>query len=345
MIPRATVTTKPRQRGVALIVVLLIVAMMATIAATMSERLFGQFHRAQNQVSYQQAYWYAIGAEALAKVAIEQSFTDSDTINLSQPWAIEEQTYPLDYGELSGKMYDKQACFNLNSLASVQQTSNQQTAYKTAVLERLLESLDVESYQAETIAHSMQDFIDSNDTVDTISGVEDNTYEAMSPAYLAPNGYISDSSEMRAVYQVTGDVMQKLAPYVCALPTDALKINVNTLDVSQAKLLAAMLGSSADESVAQNLIQGRPYDGWAQIDDFLASPALAALSDDDLDDLKDHVTVDSAYFELDAQVKVNDSRVRIRSLLFSENRETATVIRRRFGGIGERVSDRSAEQQ
>ncbi|MGL5110186.1 MAG: type II secretion system minor pseudopilin GspK, partial [Vibrio ordalii] len=53
--------------------------------------------------------------------------------------------------------------------------------------------------------------------------------------------------------------------------------------------------------------------------------------------------VDSAYFELDAQILVDDSRVRIRSLLFSDNRETATVIRRRFGGISERVSDRSAE--
>ncbi|QSA19708.1 general secretion pathway protein GspK, partial [Vibrio furnissii] len=53
--------------------------------------------------------------------------------------------------------------------------------------------------------------------------------------------------------------------------------------------------------------------------------------------------VDSQYFELDAQVKVDESRVRVRSLFFSSNKETATVIRRRFGGISERVSDRSAE--
>ncbi|MGR5469707.1 type II secretion system minor pseudopilin GspK, partial [Vibrio astriarenae] len=48
-------------------------------------------------------------------------------------------------------------------------------------------------------------------------------------------------------------------------------------------------------------------------------------------------------FELDAQVLVDESRVRIRSLLQSTNRETVTVVRRRFGGISERVSDRSAE--
>ncbi len=334
-----------RQRGVALIVVLLIVAMMATIAATMSERLFSQFHRAENQVNYQQAYWYAIGAEALAKVAIEQSYTDNDTINLSQPWAMQEQTYPLEFGELRGRIYDKQACFNLNALGSVEQTSSQQTAYATQVLQRLLQLLDIEAYRAETIAHSMQEFVDRNDSVDTISGVEDSTYESMSPPYLAANNWVADSSELRAVYQVVGDVMQKLAPYVCALPSDELKLNVNTLLPEQAVLLAAFMGPQANESRMQSLLQGRPYDGWGQIDDFVASPELTELSDSQLDDLKQHVTVDSAYFELDAQVKVSESRIRIRSLLFSDNRETATVVRRRFGGIGERVSNRSTEQQ
>lgn len=56
-----------------------------------------------------------------------------------------------------------------------------------------------------------------------------------------------------------------------------------------------------------------------------------------------YLSIDSHYFELDANIQVEQSRVRIRSLFFSSNLETATVIRRRFGGISERVSDRSAE--
>lgn len=58
---------------------------------------------------------------------------------------------------------------------------------------------------------------------------------------------------------------------------------------------------------------------------------------------KAYLTVDSAYFELDAEVLVEQSRVRIRTLFYSSNRETVTVVRRRFGGISERVSDRSTE--
>lgn len=74
-------------KGVALIVVLLLLAIMTTIAAQMSERLFLQFHRAQNQLNHQQAYWYSIGVEALAKTGIEEAYKDGNKINLSQAWA------------------------------------------------------------------------------------------------------------------------------------------------------------------------------------------------------------------------------------------------------------------
>ena len=105
--------TQRKQKGVALIVVLLLLAIMATIAAQMSERLFIQFHRAENQINHQQAYWYSIGVEALAKAGIEEAYKDGDTINLSQMWATEETTYPLDYGEALGSVRDKQACFKI----------------------------------------------------------------------------------------------------------------------------------------------------------------------------------------------------------------------------------------
>ena len=55
--------TKRSQQGVALIVILLIVAVMVSLAAAMSERMFTQFQRATHQINYQQAYWYSVGVE------------------------------------------------------------------------------------------------------------------------------------------------------------------------------------------------------------------------------------------------------------------------------------------
>ncbi|MCS0291122.1 type II secretion system minor pseudopilin GspK [Vibrio alginolyticus] len=333
-----------RQRGVALIIVLMLLAIMATVAASMSERLFLQFQRGANQINYQQAYWYSLGVEALAKVGIEQSYKDIDTINMSQPWAIKEQVYPLDYGQAAGRIRDKQACFNLNVLSRVQPTGQQITRpYLVNVLQRLLEELDVEPYQAEIIADSTWEYIDADDSVRSTTGVEDSTYEAMKPSYLASNGWMADASELRAVYQVSGEIFQKLEPLVCALPSDDWRLNVNTIDVEQTPILVAMFSPNLSRSDAIQLIEKRPFDGWDSIDEFLAESEMAGLSEDVKKNAKGYLGVDSAFFELDAQVLVDESRVRIRSLLQSTNRETVTVVRRRFGGISERVSDRSAE--
>ncbi|OLQ86564.1 general secretion pathway protein GspK [Vibrio ponticus] len=336
---------KSNQRGVALLIVLLILAMMTAVAATMSERLFGQFKRSANQVNYQQAYWYAMGAEALAIEGIEQSYKDSDTINLSQHWAIEEQNFPLDYGSLTGRLIDRQACYNLNSLVDTQAPSNsQQAPYVVNVLQDLLSELEVDEYVAEIVAHSAWEFVDRNNNINSVTGVEDSTYEAMSPDYMAANSVLADESEFRAINQVSGEVMEKVRPYICALPTSEFRLNVNTLMPEQSALLVAMFAKQLSESDAKSVLENRPFDGWGSVDDFLAETQIAALSDAVKNAAKGYLTVDSRYFELDAQVVVNESRVRIRSLLFSANRETATVISRRFGGIGERVSNRSTEQ-
>ena len=332
-----------RQRGVALIIILMLLALMATIAGSMSERLFTQFKRVGNQLNYQQAYWYSIGVEALVQDGIRQSYKDSDTVNLSQPWALEEQVYPLDYGQVKGRIVDAQACFNLNALAGVATTSSNQTPYLITVWQTLLENQDVEPYQAEVIANSTWEFVDADTRTTSSSGVEDSTYEAMKPSYLAANGLMADESELRAVYQVTGEVMNKVRPFVCALPTDDFRLNVNTLTEKQAPLLEAMFAPGLSESDAKQLIDKRPFDGWDTVDAFMAEPAIVGVSAEVSKKAKAYLTVDSAYFELDAEVLVEQSRVRIRTLFYSSNRETVTVVRRRFGGISERVSDRSTE--
>ena len=335
---------KAKQRGVALLVILMLLALMTAVAATMSERLFGQFKRSSNQINYQQAYWYAIGAEALAIKALEQSFSDSETVNLSQPWALEEQSYPLDYGSLTGKLIDRQACFNLNSLIEENSASNSQSEpYLVTVLQTLLTDLGVDSYEAEIAAHSTWEFVDSNTVVDSVTGVEDSYYESVLPTYMAPNSPLADASEFRAINQVSGEIMQLAQSYLCALPTTEFRLNVNTIDAEHAALLSALFGEQLSLSNAKQIIEDRPFDGWSSVDDFLAEAPLSTINEATKSQVKGYLTVDSQYFELDAKIVVQQSQVRIRSLLFSADRKTATVISRRFGGIGERELNRSTE--
>ncbi len=335
---------RTQQRGVALIVVLLLLALMTTIAANMAQRFTLSLGRSLQKVEHQQAFWYAFGVEQLAKYGIEQSFSESDTVNLSQPWALEDQVFPLDYGEARGQVLDKQACFNLNGLARLELTgAEQERPYLMQALISLLVQLDSDDYQAEVIVDSLYEFLDSDDSVVTISGVEEQTYEALTPAYMTATSLLADASELRAVYQVTPQIMQKSATMICALPTDNFRLNVNTLREWQAPLLSAMTLDELSATQAKELIENRPFDGWGSVDEFMSSPAVASLTDRVRQQLKAHLAVDSEYFELDTEILVGDSRVRVRSLLHSKDKQTAQVVRRRYGGIVERVSSVEVE--
>ncbi|WP_375752163.1 type II secretion system minor pseudopilin GspK [Vibrio sp. HN007] len=324
------------QRGVALIVVLLILAVMVSLAATMSDRLFTNFKRAENQKSHQQAYWYAVGVEALAKYAIKESKEDGDTVNMSQPWALEKQVYPLDYGKAAGHIRDMQSCFNINSLSgNLKISGNDTKPYLASVLQLLLEELGVENYKAEVIADSAFEFLDSNNGVTTAFGVEDSTYEGMQPSYLTPGNTVADSSEFRAIYQTDPVIMKLVDPVICAIPSDDWRLNVNTIDERGAYILTALFSPHLSLSDAQALVKNRPFDGWLSLNDFMAESSIASVEGSIKDRAKGYLTIDSNYFELDAQVMVEDSRVRIRSLLYSAEGGDVTVIRRRFGGFSE----------
>ncbi|MGR5221663.1 type II secretion system minor pseudopilin GspK [Vibrio parahaemolyticus] len=333
------------QKGVALIVILLLLAIMVSIAATMSERLFSQFTRSLNQVNYQQAYWYTVGVEALASVAIKESYKDNkDSINLNQPWAVEERTYPLDYGEATGHIRDMQSCFNVNALSTVAPNDNSASKpFLVRFFQRLLEQSDVDNYQAEQIADSTWEFVNKETSVRSVSGVGDSYYESLSPAYLAANGLIADSTELRAINQMTGEAMMAIEPVVCALPTSSWQLNVNTIAEEQAALLSALFAPNLSIDNARQMIENRPFDGWSGVDKFLAEPQMGSVDERARQQAASYLTVDSVYFELDTQIVVDESRLRLRTLFFSQDRQDVTVVRRRFGGFRERVSNRSPE--
>ncbi|MCR6553532.1 GspK family T2SS minor pseudopilin variant ExeK, partial [Aeromonas sp. CPF2-S1] len=103
-----------RQRGMALLVVLLILAVMVIVASNMSGRLQLELRRTANLTLGKQAWWYAMSAEALVIKVLNQDFKDDpDRVSLGQNWAREDGVFPVEDGTLSGRVRDLQSCFNL----------------------------------------------------------------------------------------------------------------------------------------------------------------------------------------------------------------------------------------
>ncbi|EPE37533.1 type II secretion system minor pseudopilin GspK [Candidatus Photodesmus anomalopis] len=327
-----TITVK--QKGIALIIVLLSLVVIVSISASMSERLFIQFQRLSQQTDYEQAYWYSISAENLAKIIIKKSFQNNQNINLSQMWAINEQIYPLENGYIKGKISDKQACFNINALSFKRENKKiKDRPYLVEVFQTLLKILDINDYQAETIADSTWKFIEKNNDVNSLTEVKDIYYENKFPPYLAPKNLISDTTELRSVHQVSSKTMKIISPFICALPTNELHINVNTIITKQAKLLSALFLSHLSEVDSLSLIEQRPFHGWSSVKQFISEPKIASIHKSILNQAQQYLGVDSTYFELDSEIVIGKTQLRLRSLLSNYNRTTTKVVRRRFGGI------------
>ncbi|MFD2179137.1 type II secretion system minor pseudopilin GspK [Veronia pacifica] len=335
-----------RQRGVALLVVMFIMALMTSLAMNMTGRLFVNFNRVESQIRYEQAYWYTMAVEQLTGAVLKASIPDSGAVTLAQAWSVKDQTYPVDGATVTGSIIDRQACFNLNAFQAEKPTQNGTNPPLVTALQQLLISQDIDSTEAENIASATWEFIDRDTNVQSALGVEDSEYESRNPAYVTPNGLLADATEWRAVNGVTQQIERKVGRFLCAIPSDTATLNVNTLTEDDAPVLAALLHPNLSVDQARTLIKNRDsVAGWSDEDAFLSDPIFGQLGQPEKDNLKKYIGVRSRFFEVDSTIKLDEARFRTRALLMQdENDSKYTVVRRRFGGVSERNTDDKTKQ-
>ncbi|MBN7819165.1 type II secretion system minor pseudopilin GspK [Bowmanella yangjiangensis] len=318
-----------KQQGVALVLVLMIVALVSVLATQMGSRLQLQAKRAGNIKDSNQAYWNAIGAEQYAIKAISEQMQNANgVINLNQPWAASDIQFPLEGGSIEAKLSDMQSCFNINAL----QSSNNKRPLAEA-FKRLLQSeeFEIPSYDVDVFSDSVLDWLDEDGNLSPF-GAEDSDYEAMQPPYLPANGLMSDISELRMVNGANPKWLNKVLPMLCVIPGSMeLKVNVNTLDESKAPLLHALLGNNISLQDAKGIISSRKPTGFERIEDFLNLPEITNLNMED--EQKAWFNVSTGYFLLHTRSRYNNASFTMSSLLKIGNSNEASVIRRQFGGF------------
>ncbi len=328
-----------QQKGVALITVMLIVALCAVIASQMTARLQMQMQRSANIAFNQQAYWYAMGAEAFTKRVLITAFEKDDKVtHLGQIWAQGETTYPVDFGTISGEITDLQSCLNLNALRAKPESttgaggrSSNQKAPARLALVALLMNLHIEGvsqFEADSMADALTDWLDEDSGISSNGGAEDNDYASREFPYLAANHYLASVNELRVVEHFTPVIIDAIKPYVCVIPeSHQHKININTFKSDQAELLQALLDSTLDE--AQEILSAREEEGFASIDDFYGLPEVTKLRN--FEDKKEQFVVDSEYFKLKASASFNDSYFAMSSVMKITNNKYIDVISRTIG--------------
>lgn len=177
-----------RQRGVALISVLLVLSLALLLVGSLlrSHRLL--LHSSAQQLQQVQLRQLGLAGEDWARVVLEGSgITSSGPVDLSQDWARLEPVLEVDGAELRIAIEDLSGRLNLNTLLALGQIDQ----VSLGRWSRLLALLD------------------------------------LPPLTLPQVGPVQELSQLRLLPGVDGQTLRRLEPWVVLLPTDA-RLNINT---------------------------------------------------------------------------------------------------------------------
>lgn len=327
-----------RQRGVALITVLLVVALVVVIAVSMSGRLKGQVSRAHATELAEQGYWYWLSAEQLLRQVLLSELEDDDYVHSDQNWATQHGPYPVDGGLIGGRVRDMHSCFNLNSLfAGSEEAPNPDAMLALEQYQALLAALEFDDFTRQQLSATLIDWLDEDTVLVNSYGAEDADYESMAQPYQAANSMMSHVSELRQVVGYTQEVYERLLPYVCAIPgSSALAFNLNTMDSEKPELVSAIFLGELDVEQAASLLAQWPEQGYENVSEITSLAELQALREDEGDGEaqipgQQSLTVNSEFFELRAAVQVGDSEFFALSIIQIRDGDARVIHRSRRG--------------
>lgn len=324
------------QRGAALLIVLMLVAAVAVIALAIVSRT----ERATQQIiaskARDQAYWALIGAERAALVVLETQNKIRPGIDTpEEPWLATPRTIPFEYGMMTVAFRDASVCFNIHDviISSGDSLETDEEAIKR--FGRLLSDLGGDANSGELLAYAVADFIDSDQTPG-LGGGEDFNYTRGDAPYLTAGTWLADVSEVRAVTGWTAQLTEGLSPWMCARSQegDFGKMNLNTMTVADAPLLANALDNRIPVGEAERLIDNRPPDGYAAVQDFMDLPNFASLNPPLGTAMADRLGTEATRIEFTSIARYGDLSFELTSVIEKRTGSGYKVVSRRFGPEG-----------
>ncbi len=295
-----------RQRGVAIITALLVVAVVATVAASLGFDQELWLRQAQNLLDRAQAESTRRAALDWAALILSEDARDNATDDLSEAWAQALPPLPAEGGLVVGRISDAQGRFNLNNVLR----QGAPSAEDIALLERLLQSQGLPPGLADAVV----DWIDADGTPRP-GGAEDVDYLSTRTPYRTANQLLQSVGELRLIRGFDTETVERLRPYVTVLPQETA-ININT---APSAVLAAMLPELAAPELEQ-LIAKREEQPFAKTGDLATRlPADAAPPKVPFD-------VKSAYFEVTIDTRYGRLQRRALALLYRQGAEAISPV-------------------
>lgn len=310
-----------RERGVALIMVLLAMALVVMLAAGMTQQQSIRVFKAGHYLAQQQGGSIALGAEAFARQILVRDYEEDKEDNqmvdsLDEFWAANAAILPLDDNGVAEVQVDGLGGrINLNDLVS---GNGQVDTLTKERLTRLLAALSITTITVD----SLIDWIDSDDQTVSAYGAEDGQYLMADPGYRAGNQPFVSVTELRLIEGMTEEAYEVLSQHVAALPVSGLGINVNTATGP----VIQSLSSELTEAQAASIIEKRDEEPFDNLQDFLALPEFAGLG------LKSAgLGLQTRFFEVASRITYDNRVVNMVSTVFRNPEGEVRTVQRDTG--------------
>lgn len=272
---------KPRrERGVAAITAILVVAVAAGAATWMLAQQSATLNQAALVAARAQTDLYADAGLDWARGVLAEDRRSSEIDSLAEIWARPLVGLPVERAVVGGAITDAQSRYNLNNLVK----DGLRSDADVQVARRLFESLGLEPQLVDAVV----DWIDADSDPTGNAGAEDAYYLALARPYRAANRPLAQLEELYRVRGFDARSVERLRPFATALP-ERTPVNANT---AGAEVLSALLPELPADEV-KSLVAARAARPFRDREDFVkrlskAPPAAIAA---DLDVKSRHFLV------------------------------------------------------
>ncbi|HFV9242830.1 TPA: type II secretion system minor pseudopilin GspK [Enterobacter bugandensis] len=321
-----------KQKGVALLVVLILLVMMSALAAKISQQFCRNLQKTHYQVSQQQLRWAMQAQEKVVKDRLQTDATgENKALNLDGDWHQPLETRGEDYTVVS-QVEDAQDCFNVNNLLAAEKIPQGQNVpavpekpRNEQIVEQILTESGISHTTAEEVYQQLVDYLDGDATT-AKDGAESDAWAGVLPARQPANQMMRTIAEIKQLPAFPVAAYPKVSKLLCALPDSASKVDVNTLKPEQAALLAALFPGKLTEDDAVRLIDSRPETGWENMETFSKAleqtfPQLKA----DLPQVAELLSISSRYFRVNYTGNTDELTLRVVSQL-QVNNEAGEIV-------------------
>jgi general secretion pathway protein K len=319
-----------KQKGVALLLVLLLLATLSITAIAVIETMTLATARMQAGGERNQARWHQQSLEALVINLLEKQAQTGPRIDTySQSWLADEIIIPLDQGVIVIRLADSTACFNLNAL--VKRDGNRLIAKESEAqrLQKMMQGLGLSGMEASRFSGAVTDWIDSDGNASQF-GAEDSFYTRLDQPFRTSGQFLVSVSEVRPLAQVSPPIYRMMQTYTCALPMDSQpKINVNLITMKQLPVLLTAFDGLLSLEETRRLIEQRPQKGYQDLSEFFAMPVFTGK--EIAPEMQSRFQIWSEYLTLNAEIRYGSALLQSKSLLHRREGGGVTILSREFG--------------